>query len=242
MCGIYGYLRFDSAPAVAEHLAAMGKAITHRGPDDEGQHVDGSCALGMRRLSIIDIYGGQQPISNEDGTIWLVANGEIYNFRELRSRLQSAGHHFKTGSDCEAILHAYEQYDKACVDHLNGMFAFALWDARRKRLVLARDRLGVKPLYLLRSAERVAFASEAKALLELPGVDVELDPTALNCYLNVGYVPAPYSIFKDIEKLPPATILSVEDGHFETRRYWRICGNLHTERSEGDWTEAVRAK
>ena len=242
MCGIYGYLRLDETAADPAHLRAMGNVTLHRGPDDEGHYVDRGCGLGMRRLSIIDLGGGHQPIANEDGTLWLVANGEIYNFRELRTRLIEAGHRFKTGSDCEVILHAYEQYGDGFVEQLNGMFGFALWDARRGRLLVGRDRLGVKPLYLLRDAKQIAFASEAKALLSLPGVGAELDPTALHCYLGLGYVPAPLSMFKGIEKLPPASMLVVEAGRAEIRRYWRISGALDSSRSEEDWVEQVRAQ
>src|SRR5690606_22662422 len=137
------YLRIDGAAAHAVDLDAMGARTIHRGPDDAGRHVDGPCAIGMRRLSIIDLAGGHQPLSNEDETLWLVANGEIYNFRELRKELEGAGHRFKTGSDCEIILHAYEHYGQDFIERLNGMFAFALWDARRRRLLVGRDRLGV---------------------------------------------------------------------------------------------------
>jgi asparagine synthase (glutamine-hydrolysing) len=220
----------------------MGDVTIHRGPDDSGEHVDGPCALGMRRLSIIDLDGGHQPLTNEDATLWLVANGEIYNFRELRIELEREGHRFKTGSDCETILHAYEQYGDDCVERLNGMFAFALWDARRRRLLIGRDRLGIKPLYLQRTASRIAFASEAKSLLALQQVSAEVDPTALNCYLNLGYVPSPFSLFKGIEKLPPACILTVENGRADIRRYWRISGKTDAAPSERDWIERVRER
>ncbi len=242
MCGIYGYWRFDGQPADPAHLRAMGAVTVHRGPDDEGLHVDAGCAIGMRRLSIIDLAGGHQPISNEDSTLWLVANGEIYNFRELRGQLEHAGHRFKTGSDCEVILHAYEQYGDDFVSHLNGMFGFALWDAKRRRLLIGRDRLGVKPLYVLRDARRVAFASEAKALLALADVRAELDLSAAHCYLNLGYVPAPFSIFKGIEKLPPASLLIVADGKTELRRYWALSPEVDPTRSEGEWVEQARAQ
>ena len=242
MCGIYGYLRLDGAAANAADLAAMGARSVHRGPDDEGHHVDGPCAIGMRRLSIIDLAGGHQPLSNEDQTLWLVANGEIYNFRELRAELQGAGHRFRTGSDCEVLLHAYEQYGDAFVERLNGMFGFALWDSSRRRLLIGRDRLGVKPLYLLRDASRVAFASEAKALLALPGVSASLDATSVHCYLNLGYVPAPRSIFEGIEKLQPGSVLAVEQDRQDFRRYWRIPPTVDTSRTEAEWVDAVQAR
>ena len=170
MCGIYGILQLDGSPAAAEALQAMGQVTIHRGPDDEGAHADGPLAFGMRRLSIIDLAGGHQPLSNEDGTLWLVANGEIYNYQELRRELTAQGHRFKTGSDCETILHLYEEHGDDCVQHLNGMFAFALWDARRRRLLIGRDRLGIKPIYLCSDGKRLLFASEAKAILAVPGV------------------------------------------------------------------------
>ena len=191
MCGIYGIFQLDGAPADPALMPAMGRIIAHRGPDDEGHHADGPCAIGMRRLSIIDLAGGHQPLSNSDGALWLVCNGEIYNFRELRRELEQLGHRFKTGSDSEVILHGYAHYGDEFVHRLNGMFGFALWDARRRRLVIGRDRLGVKPIYVYRDARRLAFASEAKALLALPGVAAEIDQSALHAYLNLGYVAGP---------------------------------------------------
>src|SRR5213593_3417418 len=148
MCGIYGIIQLDGSAAPADALRAMGRLTFHRGPDDDGVHCHGPLAFGMRRLSIIDVAGGHQPLTNEDGTLWLVANGEIYNYRQLRQELEARGHHFKTGSDCETILHLYEEHGDDLVRHLNGMFGFALWDARRQRLLVGRDRLGIKPLYL----------------------------------------------------------------------------------------------
>src|SRR5215471_7590171 len=178
MCGIYGILDIKDNPVDAAVLGAMGQRTVHRGPDDEGRYVDGPVAIGMRRLSIIDLEGGHQPLSNEDGSLWLVANGEIYNYREVREQLLQAGHRFRTQSDCETILHLYEQHGDDGVLHLNGMFAFALWDARRRRLLLGRDRLGIKPLYVWQDTRSLMFASEAKALLAVPGVSCELDRDA----------------------------------------------------------------
>src|SRR5262249_50443305 len=242
MCGIYGIINLDGAPADAALMPVMGRVTMHRGPDDEGLHVDGPCAIGMRRLSIIDLSGGHQPLSNDDGTLWLVCNGEIYNFRELRRELQTQGQHFKTGSDSEVLLHGYAQHGDEFVQRLNGMFGFALWDARRRRLVVGRDRLGVKPIYVYRDARRVAFASEAKALLALPGVTAEIDRTALHSYLNLGYVAAPQSIFRVITKLPPASLLTVEGGRIEERRYWRIPEVTDRTLGERDWIEQTRAR
>ncbi len=148
MCGIYGILHLDGSPVSTAALRPMGELTIHRGPDDEGMHADGPLAFGMRRLAIIDVTGGHQPLSNEARTLWLVANGEIYNYRELREELQARGHRFSTQSDCETILHLYAEHGDRLVEHLNGMYAFALWDAPRRRLLVGRDRLGVKPLYL----------------------------------------------------------------------------------------------
>jgi len=242
VCGIYGIVQLDGVPADPALIHAMGRVLVHRGPDDEGHYLDGPCAIGMRRLSIIDVVGGHQPMSNGDGTLWLVCNGEIYNFRELRSELEKDGHRFKTASDSEVIVHSYAQYGDDFIQRLNGMFAFALWDARRGRLIIGRDRLGIKPIYLYRDARRFAFASEAKALLTLPGVSVAIDPSALHSYLNLGYLAAPLSIFRGITKLPPASMLVVEGGNVEERRYWRISGTIDDGVKEGEWVEQIRTR
>ncbi len=242
MCGIYGIVQFDGASVDPRWMPEMGKAIVHRGPDDEGCFLDGPVGIGMRRLSIIDVSGGHQPISNADGTMWLVCNGEIYNFRELRRELEVLGHRFKTGSDSEVVLHCYAQYGEECIHRLNGMFAFALWDKRQRRLIIARDRLGIKPVYVYRDARRLAFASEAKALLALPGISADLDVSTLDSYLSLGYVSAPQSIFRGIKKLSPASMLVVEDGRVAERRYWRIAPTIDVGRSEQHWKEAVRAQ
>jgi asparagine synthase (glutamine-hydrolysing) len=242
VCGIYGILQLDGTAASAEALRRMGQTIIHRGPDDHGLYHDGPCALGMRRLSIIDLAGGHQPLSNEEGTLWLVANGEIYNYRELRRDLEARGHRFKTGSDCETILHLYEDHGDDCVLHLNGMFGFALWDSTRCRLVIGRDRLGIKPIYLWNDGKRLIFASEAKAVLAAPGVTPEVDPSALRSYLALGYVPAPQSMFKDISKLPPASVLISEGSQLKQRRYWRMPHAVDRVRSEDVWLEQVRAR
>jgi len=242
VCGIYGIFQLDGVPADPALMPVMGRVIAHRGPDDEGHHVDGPCAIGMRRLSIIDLAGGHQPLSNGDGTLWLVCNGEIYNFRELRRDLEALGHRFKTASDSEVILHTYAQYGDEFIHRLNGMFGFALWDARRRRLIVGRDRLGIKPIYLYRDARRLAFASEAKALLTLPGISAEIDSSALHSYLNLGYVAAPLSMFRGISKLPPASMLSVEGGRVEERRYWRVSAEMDRGIAEDEWAERIRAR
>ena len=223
-------------------LTAMGDRTVHRGPDDEGQYIDGPCGIAMRRLSIIDLAGGHQPISNADDSLWLVCNGEIYNFRELRTELQGLGFRFKTGSDSEVLLHAYAAFGDEFVHRLNGMFDFALWDRRRNRLLIGRDRIGVKPLYILQDARRLAFATEAKALLALPGVTAELDRDQLPSYLHLGYVAAPGSMLKGIRKLPPATLLAIENGQVREWRYWRLPTAIERSVSEAEWVSRIRAR
>jgi asparagine synthase (glutamine-hydrolysing) len=242
MCGIHGLIHFDGTPVEPALLSRMGRVTVHRGPDDEGLHIDGNAGIGMRRLSIIDLAGGHQPISNADDTLWLVCNGEIYNYRELRAELRSKGYRFKTGSDSEVLLHLYDAEGDAFVQRLNGMFDFALWDARRRRLLIGRDRLGVKPLYIHQDSVRLAFSTEAKALLELPGASATLDREAVAGYLHLGYVAAPRSIFAGICKLPPATLLSVEDGQVRQWRYWRLPPTTDRDVSEAEWVRRVRAR
>ncbi len=242
MCGIHGIVQLDGRPVERQWLTAMGNATAHRGPDDEGMHIDGAVGIGMRRLSIIDLAGGHQPLSNGDGTLWLVCNGEIYNFRELRSELQARGFHFKTASDSEVMLHLYQAEGDAFVHRLNGMFDFALWDARRRRLLIGRDRLGIKPLYVAQDGNRLAFATEAKALLRLPGQRVALDARVLPDYLHLGYVPAPQCLFAGVRKLPPATLLAVEDGRVREWRYWQIPPQIDQTLDPGEWVERVRAR
>ncbi len=242
MCGIYGVLQLDGQSVPPEPIARMGQLSSHRGPDDEGMHRDGPCAIGMRRLSIIDLAGGRQPLSNHEGTLWLVCNGEIYNFRELRRGLEAKGHRFKTGSDCETLIHLYAEEGDGFVERLNGMFAFALWDSRRRRLLIGRDRLGVKPMYIHDDGRRIVFASEAKAILGVPGIDAALDPSALQSYLQLGYVPAPQSIFRGVEKLSPASLLVVENGRKVCKRYWRVPASVDRSLTEADWIDRVRGR
>lgn len=239
MCGIYGIIHLDGSEVDPSQMERMGDITRHRGPDDQGWHHDGNCVIGMRRLSIIDLTGGHQPLTNEDNSLWLVCNGEIYNFRELRDELTSNGHHFRTGSDCEVILHAYEAWGDDFALHLNGMYNFALWDAKRRRLLIGRDRIGVKPLYWRQDGQRLAFATEAKALLTLPGVTTTVDRTALASYLNLGYVSAPRSMFEGISKLPVARLMSIESGTVSVRRYWSLPEKVETGVSENEWIERI---
>src|SRR5499427_3103534 len=236
MCGIHGILQLDGASASVDALRRMARVTVHRGPDDEGAYHDGPCAIGMRRLSIIDLAGGHQPISNADDTLWVVCNGEIYNFRELRAELEARGHRFKTHSDSEVVLHAYAEHGDSFVERLNGMYAFALWDARRGRLLIGRDRLGIKPLYYVNDGKRLAFASEAKALLELPGVTPQVDATALQAYLELGYVPAPLSMFRGIRKVPIGSIMSVTRDGASIESYWHPRGDVDPSLSAEEWT------
>jgi asparagine synthase (glutamine-hydrolysing) len=242
VCGIHGIYQLDGQRVEPAHLTAMGDVTAHRGPDDEGQHIDGNCGIAMRRLSIIDLAGGHQPISNADGSLVLVCNGEIYNFRELRAELQAKGYRFKTGSDSEVLLHLYDAEGDDCVKRLNGMFDFALWDARRRRLLIGRDRLGVKPLYVMQDGRRLAFATEAKALLKLPGARVALNREAIPGYLHLGYVAAPQTIFEGIRKLPPATLLAVENGQVHEWRYWRLPSRIERGWSKDEWLQRTRAQ
>ena len=223
MCGICGIFLLDSEASVDRALLErMNRTMVHRGPDDEGYHLDGSIGLGMRRLSIIDLDGGHQPITNEDGSLWIVFNGEIYNHPELMAELISKGHRFKTRSDTEVILHLYEEMGQDCVNRLNGMFAFAIWDSVRHRLFLARDRLGIKPLfYAFQPHGHLIFASEIKAVLET-SVSREPDYQALYDYLSLMYVPTPATAFTAIRKLPPGHTITCSRERMKIRQYWDI--------------------
>jgi asparagine synthase (glutamine-hydrolysing) len=216
MCGIAGYVGTSGAPA----LAAMLPLLKHRGPDGDGVHVEPGVGLGMTRLAIIDPEGGRQPMSNEDESVWLVTNGEIYNFRELRSTLEARGRAFRTRSDTEVLLRAYEEFGDGCVEHLRGMFAFALWDRRRRRLVLARDRLGKKPIYYRQRDGILTFASEVKALLAHGSVGREVDAEALHHYLAFGYGPGDRSMFAEIASLPPGHVAVADGVSVAVSRYW----------------------
>ncbi len=209
MCGICGIVDLDG-PANSEIVRDMANQLTHRGPDADGFFFEGPIGLGFRRLSIIDLNTGDQPMANETGSVQVVFNGEIYNFQHLRRSLEAKGHVFRTQSDTETIAHAYEEYRERCVDHFRGMFAIAVWDAERRRLFLARDRLGKKPLYYYKDEHRFVFASELKALLQCPQVPRRVSPAAVEHYLRYGYIPAPGSILTNVFKLPPAHWLTFD--------------------------------
>ncbi len=252
MCGIAGVVHFDGAPIPRGLIERMGGAIRHRGPDDAGaitlpiEEAAGSSrarvALGNQRLSIIDVAGGHQPIANEDGTVWTVLNGEIYNFVELREELRARGHRFATRSDTEVIVHAYEQWGSdGFVEHLDGMFALAVWDARAERLMLARDRFGKKPLLYFDDGTRLAFASEFQALLCVPGLPLDIDTEALGTYLSYMAISAPRTIYRHIRKVPPAhTLTRGRSGAPCVRRYWALAFQPKREISEADAIEETR--
>lgn len=215
----------------------MNSALAHRGPDDEGTFIDGAVGLGARRLSIIDVEGGHQPIHNEDRSIWIVYNGETYNHEQLHSLLDKLGHRFSTRSDTEAVVNAYEEFGDECVKYLNGMFAFAIWDGCNRRLFLARDRFGIKPLYYAVIGRRMVFASEIKSILRHPGVDRSIDFVALNEYLSFEYVPTPRTIFKSIRRLPPGHTLVFSDRGLEINPYWDLSLAKSERRPPVSWRE-----
>lgn len=243
MCGITGILRTDGRPVGESDVRQMSLSLAHRGPDGEGLYVDGSLGLGHRRLAIIDLDGGRQPLSNEDETVWITFNGEIYNYRDLRQTLELTHHRFHTASDTEVIVHAYEQWGDRCVERLRGMFAFAIWDARKRRLLLARDRIGIKPLYYLIQPGLVAFASEMRAFHALKEFAPTLDLQAIDLYLHYQYIPAPYSIYREVRKLPPAHYLQVDrDGRIAgPTRYWDLHFQPDRALDESQWLERIDA-
>jgi len=223
MCGICGLATATPSAIPASLLEAMCRTLIHRGPDDQGIHIGRSKALGARRLSIVDVAGGHQPLSNEDGTIWAAHNGEVYNFPELRDELIAKGHAFTTRTDTETIVHSYEEWGEEFIHRLRGMFAFALADERNDELLLVRDRLGIKPLYYtILPDHTLLFGSELKAVLADPRATRELDPRALDIYLTLEYIPAPLTIFRNIHKLPAASYLVYKRGRVEVRKYWDI--------------------
>jgi len=240
MCGITGFVGPKCLPDARAIVERMTATLVHRGPDDQGTYVDRGTALGVRRLGVIDLETGHQPVSNEDGTVWVVQNGEIYNYRALRDRLLQLGHVFRTRSDTEVIVHAYEAYREDCVSHLDGMFAFAVWDTRQRTLLLARDRMGEKPLYYHAGHEAFVFGSELRALLPHPAVPRQLDLASLARYLDFEYIPTPHSILAGIEKLPPGHVLTVSpDGKPQVTRYWDLSFAADPSVSEPEWQEAL---
>lgn len=244
MCGITGLANWNGAAVDHSLLEAMTRRLKHRGPDGEGYHFAGNVGLGHRRLSIIDVSAGKQPMSNEDGTVWITFNGEIYNFQELRAELKSAGHRFRSHSDTEVIVHGYEQWGEGVVARLRGMFAFAILDLTRSRMLLARDRFGIKPLVYYDDPERFVFASEIKAIHVDPAVPRVLDHSALAEYFELGYVPAPKTIFRGISKLKPGHLITLDlrqSGPITQRSYWTLSFEEGEAMSEQEAAEALEA-
>ena len=237
MCGICGFVGLQDR----ELLLRMMDQLVHRGPDEGGYYLGEDVGLGHRRLSIIDLESGRQPMSNEQETVWVAFNGEIYNFRELRRDLESRGHLFRTASDTEVLVHGYEEYGIDFLQKLNGMWAFALWDADRKCLIVARDRLGIKPLCYYRDGDKLFFASEYKAILQYPKVDREVDGASIAHYAERRYVPHGRTLFKKIHKLPPAHYLRAHNGRLEIHRYWTLDFEQDRGRTDGDFLEEFRA-
>jgi len=223
MCGICGQYNFGNLePVRRRDIEATTRTLIHRGPDDEGYYITGPLGFGFRRLSIIDLGGGHQPMSDQQESIWVIFNGEIYNFFELRRELEGYGHVFRTNSDTEVILHGYKQWGDDVLNHLNGMFGLAIWDARQRRLVLARDPFGIKPLYYRIEGDRLYFGSEMRAVRATMPETAEIDPTALNLFLRFRYTPSPYTILKGVYKLAPGTKLTAQDGSYEVSRWYQF--------------------
>jgi asparagine synthase (glutamine-hydrolysing) len=240
MCGIVGIYYFDSRRVVAtQHLRAMADAIVHRGPDDAGYHVEANVGIGMRRLSIIDVSGGHQPIYTPDGRYVIVFNGEVYNFKEERAALEKSGHTFTTHTDTEVVLLLYAEHGIDFVDRLNGMFGLAIWDRVERELLIVRDRIGIKPVYYYRDDEKVVFASEIKAILAHPGIRAELDLEGLGAYLRYGFTPPPYTLFKGIRKLPPAHWVRLRHGEVVEHEYWRLSYRNKLASDETELTETL---
>jgi len=243
MCGITGILNFERQKEISlPEIKKMTDVISHRGPDEEGFYINQNIGLGFRRLSVIDLKTGHQPISNEDETVWIVFNGEIYNYLDLRENLTNQGHVFKTKSDTETIVHLYEQYGTQCVQYLRGMFAFCIWDDKKKQLFCARDRFGIKPFYYYSDNEKFLFASEIKAILQDSTVDKDLSYDALNSYFAFGYITSDLSIYKKIKKLRPAHYLLLSFNRevtIETHRYWNIQFDPNYSISEEQWAEEL---
>jgi asparagine synthase (glutamine-hydrolysing) len=223
MCGICGQYNFaDLAPVRHADIEVMTNSLAHRGPDDEGYYIDGSLGLGFRRLSIIDLPGGHQPMSDREESVCVVFNGEIYNFLELKRELQSYGHVFRTNSDTEVIIYGYKQWGDEVLNRLNGMFALAIWDVREERLVLARDPFGIKLLYYRISGGSIYFGSEMRALRTVMADKAEIDPISLNLFLRYRFTPSPYTILKEVRKLAPGTKLTVQNGSYDVSRYYEF--------------------
>ena len=240
MCGIAGIWNYNTQqPVETEQLHLITELLSHRGPDGEGYHVDGALGLGHRRLSIIDLTGGRQPMCNEDATVWIVFNGEIYNYPELRQELQRGGHNFRTNSDTEAIVHIYEELGEDCFEKLRGMFALALWDARKRQLLLVRDRLGIKPLFYGVGKRGIVFGSEIKCILASGSVEPQVDITAIADLFTFFYIPGPKTIYRDIYSLEPGTYLRIDEHGLRRRQYWDLRNEPLSLSSEQEYKERL---
>lgn len=242
MCGIGGVISLNNKFVSKERLTKMMDVLVHRGPDGQGYYFspEKKTGLGHRRLSIIDLSTGNQPMGNEDNTIWIVFNGEIYNYLNLKKHLEHKGHIFKTNSDTETIVHSYEEYGENCVNYLNGMFAFAIWEEKKEKLFLSRDRLGKKPLFYIKTKDYFIFASEIKSILQNPEVIKEIDPEALSMYFSLGYFLSPFTIIKNIKKLPPASILTLQNGIIKVKEYWDFDPTIKEKKTEKQWLNEFR--
>jgi asparagine synthase (glutamine-hydrolysing) len=242
MCGLTGIFEYDRPTEISRELVhRMNDTIVHRGPDDEGVFVGPGIGLGFRRLSIIDLTSGHQPISNEDGTVWVMLNGEIYNYPDLRKQLLGLGHQLATRSDTETVVHLYEEYGEQCFARLRGMFAVVLWDSKQRKLLMARDRVGKKPLFYSADDTRVLFGSELKALLAAGDLSREIDPQALSDYFSFGYVPAPKTIYRSVRKVLPGQYVVVSaDGSLRETAYWNLSFRETEDRSEAEWCDLIR--
>src|SRR5262245_2255944 len=221
MCGICGQYNFDNRALVRRRdIEAMTKSIAHRGPDDEGYFIDGPLGFGFRRLSIIDLSGGHQPMSDAEETVWVIFNGEIYNYLELRRELEAHGHRFRTQSDTEVIVHGYKEWGDDVFNHLNGMFGVAIWDSLRRRLLVARDAMGIKLIYYRIAGGQLSFGSELRPVLAAGQEPPDVDPVAINLFLRFRYTPSPLTIYKGVRKLAPGTTLVVENGECQVKRWY----------------------
>jgi len=237
MCGICG--KVSDRPINTEQIYRMANTIAHRGPDDEGFYFNTNIGLGHRRLSIIDLKTGRQPISNEDKTIWIICNGEIYNYKTLRKDLEEKGHIFRTDTDIEVVVHLYEEWGELCVEKLGGMFAFAIWDEKEKRLFMARDRIGQKPLFYAKNGRDFLFASEVKAILAEGSIDREIDIEAIHHYLSLRFIPSPQTMFRKIRKLPPGHFLIYQNGYVKISRYWDLYFQNKLNLSEEEFVQCL---
>ena len=239
MCGINGFILQNPQIVDPGIIRAMNRSLLHRGPDEEGIYEKRNVTLGMRRLKIIDMATGQQPIYNEDRSIVTVFNGEIYNYKELRKDLEAKGHRFITQSDTEVIVHQYEEVGDRCVEYFRGMFAFAIWDDKKRRLIIARDRLGIKQIYYYHDDNKFIFSSEIKGIFNFPNIEKKMDPTSLSDYFSFLYVPSPKTIYSNILQIPAGHLLIYSNGNIEWKKYWDVEYREEKVRKEEEYIEEL---